>query len=275
MSATMNTEHPGWHETSEGGAVRAVEYAGTLWSAHWTDESLVLRPVNSPDAEAPPVAYASAINLPAHPEVQPLVDELARLGTVQRLTNPSLWDAVATALLRQVVRAGQAKQVYRSFCSAYGQTVDTALGPLSVMPRPDSVLALSDAAFGAVGAAFSRDALRHAAEAYLDRGDAWRDLDADSLVQELVRVRSIGPWTAAAAAADFTGDHAVYPHGDLAVRTWARKAAPSLQLPSSDRELEGLWRYCAADRVALHTLTVFTLTWGNHARAKAHARSDR
>ncbi|MFJ8731235.1 hypothetical protein [Streptomyces bauhiniae] len=35
----------------------------------------------------------------------------------------------------------------------------------------------------------------------------------------LTGIPRIGPWTAA--AADYTGDFSVYPHDDLAVRTWA------------------------------------------------------
>jgi 3-methyladenine DNA glycosylase/8-oxoguanine DNA glycosylase len=270
MTASLTTEHPSWHPTDNSGALRVVEHNDAIWTAHWTADALTLRPIASPYSEAPPVAYTSPINLPTATEAQPLVDELVRLGTVQRLTNPSLWDAIATALLRQVVRADQAKKVYRAFCHAYGTTVTTAAGPLAVMPGPDTVLALSDAAFADVGAAFNRSALRSAATAYKQHGAHWRTLDADQLVKELISVRRIGPWTAAAATADFTGDHSVYPHGDLAVRTWARRAAPQLDLPTADREFEALWRRWAPSRTALHTLTLLTLTWGSHARSTQH-----
>ncbi|MFF0746677.1 hypothetical protein ACFYVL_40445 [Streptomyces sp. NPDC004111] len=272
MSTTLITEHPAWHRLEDGGALRVVESAEAFWSARWADGTLHIQPscsrtVHTP---APQVARASAHDLPDHPQLQPLVGELAKLETVERLTNPSLWDALATAVLRQVVRAGQAKKVYRAFCTAHGRSIATTGGPLSVVPQPEAVLGLGDAAFSEVGAAFHRDALRYAAKAYLEHGPAWQLLDADSLMKELLGVRRIGPWTAAAAAADFTGDHAVYPHGDLAVRTWAARAAPTMPFPTSDGEFETLWRRCAPDRVALHTLTLFTLTWGNHVRSTPH-----
>ncbi|MFI5686803.1 hypothetical protein [Streptomyces sp. NPDC051636] len=270
MSTAMITEHPAWHPTPTG-AVRAVEHSGTTWVAHWNGGGLMLHSVDASDADTPPVAYTSAINLPRHPDAQPLVDELTKLGTVQRLNNPSLWDAIATAILRQVVRAGQARKIHEAFCRAYGRHVQAGERTLALMPTPDVVLGLSDEAFKAVGAAFNRAKLRAAAEAYRQHGEQWRTLDAESLAKELrTTVHGVGEWTAAAAAADFTGDHSVYPHGDLAVRTWARKAAPTLQLPSSDREFEALWRLWAPDRTSLHTLTLMTLTWGSHARTAQH-----
>ncbi|MFD5558584.1 hypothetical protein ACFWIA_32725 [Streptomyces sp. NPDC127068] len=86
------------------------------------------------------------------------------------------------------------------------------------------------------------------------------------MVKALQEVSGIGPWTAACAAADFTGDYSVYPHGDLAVRTWARKAAPTALLPDDPREFETAWGRWAPDRPQLHALTTHTLAWGIHAR---------
>ncbi|MFH8885738.1 hypothetical protein [Streptomyces californicus] len=265
MSTTIITEHPAWHRTGEGDVLRVVERDGVPWVARWTDNSLQLRPVGRGDTASPGVAYASPIRLTTDNEAAPLADALARLGTVARLTNPSLWDAITTALLRQVVQAGQARKVYRTYCEAYGRSVETPIGSMSLAPTPETVLGLSDDGFKAVGASFNRTALRAAATAYLERGEEWRKATPDELVQALIEVPRIGPWTAAAATADYTGDHSLYPHGDLAVRTWAKRAAPSVTFPSSDREFEQLWRRWAPDRLALHTLTLFTLTWGNHA----------
>ncbi|MEV0410332.1 hypothetical protein AB0I68_05820 [Streptomyces sp. NPDC050448] len=267
MSTTIITEHPGWHETPGGEPVRVVEHQGAAWLAHWERERehLLLRPLDADADEQPPVAYTSAVDLPTAAEGALLLDELVSLGTVARLTNPSLWDAITTALLRQVVTATQARKRHHAYYTAYGRTFDTPAGPLPVAPVPALVLQISDDGFAEVGAKFSRKGLRAAARAYLDRGDHWATLDAESLIKELVEVPYIGPWTAAAAAADFTGDHSVYPHADLAVRTWARRAAPGLTLPSAEREFEALWHQWAPARSQLHALTLFTLTWGAHA----------
>lgn len=280
MSTTIITEHPGWHETDRGEALRVVEHQGAVWLAHWRGDGLIIHSVGdapgSAQADPPPVALTSSEDLPRDLEAAPLVGRLASLGTVARLTNPSLWDAITTALLRQVVRAGQAKKVYRDYCAAYGRTIETFAGSSALVPDADTVLSLTDRQFTAVGAAFNRTALRAAAEAYLGNGERWRTLEADRLTKDLIEVPRIGPWTAAAASADYTGDFSVYPHGDLAVRTWARKAAPaSLELPSTEREFEGLWHRWAPDSHVLHALTLFTLTWGSHVRNAQHGGRHR
>ncbi|MFJ7258748.1 hypothetical protein ACIQV2_01045 [Streptomyces globosus] len=268
MSTTIITEHPAWLTTGKGERARLVEHQGAAWLAIWSDKArhLALWPLmGDAAAEQPPVAYTSSIELPAAPDgAEPLLDELVSLGTVARLNNPSLWDAIVTALLRQVVTAGQARKRHHSLYAAYGRSFTTAAGELALAPTPETLLQLSDEGYAAVGCKFNTSALRAAAEAYLDCGEKWATLDAESLIKELVEVPRIGPWTAAAAAADYTGDFSIYPHGDLAVRTWAGKAAPGLVFPSSDREFEALWRRWAPSRSHLHALTLFTLTWGSH-----------
>lgn len=219
-----------------------------------------------------PVAYTSAVDLPTTAEAAPLLDELVRLGTVARLTNPSLWDAITTALLRQVVTAAEARECHRAYYAAYGYTFDTPAGPLPLAPAPEIVLELTDDEFASVGAKFHRKGLRTAATAYLDHGDHWATLAPGSLIKELAEVPYIGPWTASAAAADFTGDHSLYPHADLAVRTWASRAAPAVALPSTNRDFETLWRRWAPTRSQLHALTLFTLAWGTAPRAHRAAQ---
>ncbi|MFD6885125.1 hypothetical protein [Streptomyces sp. NPDC059957] len=267
MSTTIIIEHPGWHETAAGEPVRVVEHQGAAWLAHWETERehLLLRPLDHSEGEQPHVAYTSAVDLPTADEGALLLDKLVSLGTVARLTNPSLWDAITTALLRQVVTGAGARKLHRAYYAAYGYTFDTPAGPLPLVPAPEIVLELSDDEFAQVGARFNAEGLRAAAAAYLDRGTHWIALGPESLIKELVQVPFIGPWTAAAAAADFTGEHSVYPHADRAVRTWAGRAAPGLNLPSAEREFEALWRRWAATRSQLHALTLFTLTWGAHA----------
>ncbi|MET9252107.1 hypothetical protein [Streptomyces sp. NPDC003717] len=268
MSTMIITEHPGWHTTSDGDRTRVVEHGGTVWLAQWhgPDGHLVVRPIEGDStAEQPSLACVSPSELPTARKAGPLLAELAAMGTVTRLTNPSLWDAITTAILRQVVSAKQALRKHRSFYGRYGRTVTTAAGDLALVPTPQTVLDLSADDFAAVGTKFNCTALRAAAEAYLDRGGHWSTLSPGSLVKELVEVPRIGPWTAGAAAADFTGDFSVYPHGDLAVRTWARKAAPGLDFPGAEVEFEALWRRWAPARPQLHALTLFTLTWGSNA----------
>ncbi|MGW8767659.1 hypothetical protein ACWGN5_34820 [Streptomyces sp. NPDC055815] len=266
MSTQIIADHLAWSATPKGEQARVVEHQGDAWLAVWNphDEHLALWAVTGDAAaEQPLVDYTSPIELPVAPEeAVPLLDELVRLGSVARLTNPSLWDAIVTAVLRQ--STGQARQRHRSFYAAYGRGFVTSAGEFAIAPTPEVVLALSDDGFAAVGGTFSRAALRAAAEAYLEHGEQWAALVPESLAKELGEVPRISPWTAATAAADFTGDFSIYPVADLAVRTWACAAAPGLTLPSSDREFEALWRRWAPTRAQRHALTLFTLAYGSH-----------
>ncbi|MFF1960242.1 hypothetical protein ACFVWX_25110 [Streptomyces sp. NPDC058220] len=193
---------------------------------------------------------------------------LADLGPTQRLANPWLWDAITTAILRQVVRAGQARKLYRVWCRTFGTTVHSPTGELSVAPTAAQVLELDDERFTDVGAKFHRSVLQAAATHYERHYLHWQRMDPRDLVAALTSVPRIGPWTAAAAAADYTGDFSIYPHDDLAVRTWAAQIAPAHAWPGrKDKAFGPMWIGMAGpDRTALHTLTLSTLTWGSHAR---------
>ncbi|MPZ67495.1 MAG: hypothetical protein GEU83_19040 [Pseudonocardiaceae bacterium] len=65
------------------------------------------------------------------------VTRLREAGTVARWRNPDLWDAMATSIVRQVIRAGQARKLYRAFCQAHDEPLHRqALRPLPPGPHP-------------------------------------------------------------------------------------------------------------------------------------------
>ncbi|HEV8111558.1 MAG TPA: hypothetical protein VGR31_02200 [Planctomycetota bacterium] len=198
--------------------------------------------------------------LPA--DVPELAGKLSRLGAVGRFRNPSLWDALAIAVIRQVIRAGQAAVLYRAFCAAYGGRVDLGDEEVALFPSPEIVLGLTDRQFTSVGMAFKRRPLRAVAEAYLKYSSQWQHLSPAALVRELQRVSHVGAWTAGAAVADWSNDFALYPYADLAVRTWAGRAAPSYPWPVDEVGFGQLWRRIAGDH--LSSLTLLTLAWGKH-----------
>ncbi|MFF4442411.1 hypothetical protein [Streptomyces sp. NPDC001621] len=266
MSNVLTTDHPAWQAYEDGTHARAVRTASGIWIASHDRDGLHLTCVDGTEDVKPEFVATDPAHLPVVPEA--LLDGLTELGVTHRLANPWLWDGITTAILRQVVRADQARKVYRAWCSAYGTTVEGPHGPLSVAPAPDLVLDLPDEKFAAVGAKFHRTALLAAAEEYERNHHAWEVLHAAHLAIGLTRLPRVGPWTAAAAAADYTGDFSVYPHDDLAVRTWAARIAPNYAWPPKKDEAFGpLWTgWAKGDRTALHTLTLATLTWGAHAR---------
>lgn len=258
----LTTDHPAWINVPDGSHVRLLDSGAGLWLARFTsDDGLDLENVHGGDDVKPTLAVTSAADLPGRLPAS-LSAPLRSLGTVVRMPNPSLWDAISTAILRQVVRASQARAVYRRWCRVHGTTVDTVYGPLAVGPGPQAVLDLPDSAFAEVGAAFHRTALQGAAARYVQHGETWTALAAQDLVPALVEIPRIGPWTACAAASDYKGDFSVYPHQDLAVRTWARRIAPDHAWPATELEFAATWRRWAADLRQLHALTLFTLTWG-------------
>nr|WP_145485238.1 MULTISPECIES: hypothetical protein [Streptomyces] len=267
MSDVLTTDHPAWQTYEDGTHARAVRTASGIWIVSHDRDGLHMTCVDGTEDVKPEFVATDPARLPSAAPVS-LREGLIGLGVTQRLANPSLWDAISTAILRQVVRADQARKLYRSWCSVYGTAVEGPHGPLAVAPTPDAVLALTGEQFAEVGAKFHRDALLAAATEYRRNHRDWECLSAGALAISLTRISRVGPWTAAAAAADFTGDFSVYPHDDLAVRTWAAKIAPAFAWPGKkDKAFGPLWTsWAGTDRAALHTLTLATLSWGTHAR---------
>jgi DNA-3-methyladenine glycosylase II len=195
-------------------------------------------------------------------EIPELSCALTRLSAVARFRTSDLWDAIGTAVIRQVVRASQAKQLYQRFCEVYGPRISGAGAGHALFPPAETVAGLHDEHFAAVGLSFKRTPLREAAAAYLEHRPRWPGLPPGELVRELQQVRRIGPWTAGAAVADFTNDFTCYPYADLAVRTWAKRAAPSYPWPDDEQDFARLWRGLAGDQLA--NVTLLTLAWGNY-----------
>jgi len=254
------TEYPAWLST-EKGARRVLAVPGGLVLAEVEDDRLTLTGLGGQTAE--PAADVFSLPDGAAEEVPQLAKELAGLGRVGRLRNPCLWEALATGILRQVIRAGQAKKLYRQLCAAHGEQVELPDdGTFALFPTAETILGLSDVQFTELGLAFKRPALRAAATAYLEHGTTWSRLSWPALVDELQSVRRIGPWTAGAAVADYTNDWGLYPYADLAVRTWAGRAAPAHHWFHNERAFGTQWRHLAGEH--LSTLTLLTLAWGSH-----------
>ena len=253
------TEHPSWMP-SPAGQQRIVTVDGCLWLVRAAGASLDVEPIGAAGSR-PPRRDVFVLRQSQPGEVAELATALGGLGPVLRIRNEDLWDALGTAILRQVIRASQSKRLYRAFCAAHGRTVLLPGGEQGALfPTWSQVLALGDEDFGRLGLAFKRRPLRQAAEAFGSHGSRWASLPPATLVEELQRVPGIGAWTAGAAVADWSNDWTLYPYADLAVRTWARRAAPGHAWPDGETRFGGYWRSLTAD---LSALTVLTLAWGS------------
>lgn len=263
--STVMTDHPAWVPADGRALTRAFPLSGGGHFVVRTDGSH-LDWCCAEAAAGGPDPGVFALPTRAARAVPELAAALGSLGAVARFGNPSLWDALGTAIIRQVVRAAQAQRQYRDFRAAYGTPARCGAVTGWLFPSPETVLNLGDAQFAAVGLAFKRHALRAAAAGFLEHGGAWAVLPAADLMTELCRVRRVGPWTAGAAAADWSNDFTAYPCGDLAVRTWAGRAAPSIVWPGDEPGFAEYWQQLAGPHLA--ELTLLTLAWGGrHARA--------
>lgn len=264
MSETFRfvmTEHPAWRITGQGSYRVFALPDGGQWLVTIQGGELLSRPLIAGGRQPQPDVFrlpeSAMIGAPE------LCEALACLGTVARFRTPDLWEAIATAIIRQVIRAAHAKRLYRDFCAAYGQRISCLNGDrYALFPAAETVLGLDDGQFARAGLTFKRRPLRAAAETYLKQGPQWRELPPGALVRDLQQVPRIGVWTAGAAVADFVNDFTLYPYTDLAVRTWARRAAPSYHWPDDEQSFGQRWRALAGDQLA--SLTLLTLAWGSH-----------
>lgn len=259
--ADVMLDHPSWLPNPDGTACRTVRTGSAVWAVVVTPtgDGTVIPALSLVRGTGPPPAF-DLIDPTVLSGPRELAAPLLKAGVVARLANPDLWDALATAIVRQVIRAGQARTLYRAFCREHGDEVRTSAGSTWLFPSPETVLALPDAEFTRLRMAFKRRPLQAAARTYLDRATAWAGLDHTRLVSTVQAVPRIGPWTAGAAVADATNDYSLYPFADLSLRTWARRLAPGLDWPDSEPEFAATWRKLAGEQLSQWTL--LTLAWG-------------
>ena len=255
------TEHAAWRTTPSGSCRAFVLPDGGQWLVTINGGELLPRPLVA-GSTRPQLDVFAVAALPAS-DVPALSEALVGLGAVARFRTPDLWEAIATAIIRQVIRASHARHLHQNFCDAYGHRISCPDGDeYALFPDAGTVLDLRDEQFGSIGMTFKRRPLRAAAEAYLKHGTQWRALPPGALAAELQQVPRIGPWTAGAAVADFSNDFTYYPYADLAVRTWAKRAAPGYPWPDDEQEFGRLWRRLAGSQLA--PMTLLTLAWGSH-----------
>src|SRR5438874_2550499 len=156
MSAMFDfimTEHAGWLPADAGRQRVFVTAGGGRWLATAHDGMVALHPL-APGAARPILDVFTLPDslLSGAPE---LVTALRGLGSTARFRNSDLWDAIGIAILRQVIRAGQSKKLYRAFCQAHGARVELPNGEMyALFPTPEIVLGLTDEQFASLGLAF-------------------------------------------------------------------------------------------------------------------------
>jgi DNA-3-methyladenine glycosylase II len=257
-------DHPGWIGSAADGHRRVVRTGHAVWLiVAGVEGSVSISRVHGEGGSAPRVDAFDPGRLSAD---RRLTGPLQLVGVVSRLRNPDLWDAIANSIIRQVIRTGTARDMYRLFCAEHGEAIATHHGVCRLIPAPGKVAVLGDDDFARIGMRFKAFALRAAARAYLAHHRQWASMPAERLLNVIQQVPRIGPWTAGASVADHTNDYRHYPFGDLAVRTWASKIAPGLNMPDGEKAFAHRWG--ALGEGAVSELTLLTLAWGvRHAGA--------
>jgi DNA-3-methyladenine glycosylase II len=185
----------------------------------------------------------------------PIRRSLARLDGLQRLGAGSYWEALGTAVIRQVIRAGQARRVWHRLAAALAAGGNAA----GQFPTVERFLTTSDGELAEAGLGFKTRTLRVVAEACQSEQRHWDQLNPIELHDAWLTLPGIGPWSAGAAIADLRNAWQLYPHDDLAVRTWAARAFPDLAIPTDPRPFLRSWTDWGGHAVG--TLTVLTLGW--------------
>jgi DNA-3-methyladenine glycosylase II len=148
--SSVMTDHPAWTQDGGQALVRALPAGG---HALVRTDGRTLTWCCTQAAASAPEPGVFTLPGPAARDVPELGPALGSLGAVARFANPSLWDAIGTAIIRQVVRAAQARAQYQALCAAHGTPVRCGAREGWLFPSPQTVLSLGDAALTAEGTA--------------------------------------------------------------------------------------------------------------------------
>jgi DNA-3-methyladenine glycosylase II len=253
-SAPTMVDSPAWAHRDQWHAERVLAPGCTVRAVydqdagHWRLQTRLAAAVRTRLA-----CFSSAELSEATPA--PIRRSLTRLDGLQRVGAGSYWEALGTAVIRQVIRAGQARRVWHRLAAALAPAEQAAGG----FPSVARFLTASDAELAEAGLGFKTRTLRTVAEACRSEGSYWDRLDPIELHDAWLRLPGIGPWSAGAAIADLRNAWQLYPHDDLAVRTWATRAFPELAIPTEPRSFLRRWSDWGGHTVG--TLTVLTLGW--------------
>ncbi|RNG37356.1 hypothetical protein [Streptomyces botrytidirepellens] len=272
-------DHPAWTHTPSRYPYNRYCYrlfAGeqdTKWLATWGDGVLDVQPLAgyTADADLPEITHTDLSRLLGDAPIG-LVRSLASLGTVIRVSTPSLWEALSAQVIMQDMLVTAGRDSYRQWCRLYGAYWSTPRGPLYTAPDAGFVLGLPDRRFtdAGIGQATAL-ALRAAAAAYLEQADNWVRFTGEQLVAALRRIRGVTLWTAAAAAVDYTGDGSCYPL-ESALDYWASQAAVSGHTRTRSLcEAVKAWAWSPERR---HALTLAILTRSHTSPAAFHRSSS-
>jgi DNA-3-methyladenine glycosylase II len=183
----------------------------------------------------------------------PLARRLLAWAPLLRMGTPTVWEAAATAVVRQVVHRDQARAAFGRLSVAFGIPALVGGEVRHAFPTAEEVLSVADAQLRGCGIGFKAKTLRTLATWCLDERE---HLDNQELYEALLGVAGVGPWTAGVTVCDRFCDFGFYPVEDLAVRAHARGSWPR-RWPDAPAAFAREWRAMTAPHTA--AVTAFLL----------------
>jgi DNA-3-methyladenine glycosylase II len=219
------------------------------------------RLLTSPDLRVPGQAATAVRELHLQPEavslLPPVLQRRLKARTpLLRVGTPTVWEAAATAVVRQVVHRDQARAAFARLSSAFGAPALVGGQVRHAFPTAETVLVLTEDQLRGCGVGFKARTLRTLARWCLDTRE---HLAAEELHDALLGVPGIGPWTAAVTVCDRFSEFSFYPVGDLAVRAHAR-ALWARDWSKAPEKFAAEWRAATAPHTA--AITAFVLAEG-------------
>lgn len=228
------TDHPAWL-VQEGGKFRCWRHAdGRIQEATVTDMGAWVG--GSPSDHAPHVVAT----MPTPGQETPI--------TVRRWATTDLWEAIAAGIVRQVIRADQARKLYSVAARQLGEDCGNGF---RLFPSAAQVLSRPTQDFIDCGLAFQVPKLKAAAEWYVAAPAA--PLELDTLATQLGGIPGIGPWSVGVIIADISNDFAWYPYDDLAVRRGAQRLWPDYGFADKPGAFARQWAEFTGDNRAAFT----------------------
>ncbi|KIA61359.1 hypothetical protein [Nocardia vulneris] len=258
---TVMLDHPGWNRSEDGRAHRVLtdnHHRISIVTAEDLPQTLF---INCQPADARPVPITVGYFDPATlTGPLTLTAPLRALGTVTRLANPDLWDALGAALLGQFLTPKHLQRFYYRLCCTYGRRIHTPDGNTGwLFPRPDVIAALGREDVTDLLVRVKLPALQLAADAYLRHGEQWRELlgsgaPAVKLVEAITKVMPQLDRTAIArAVADHSNDFTVYPI-DTTLRSSVCRLSTRHSWPVDDADFHTEWQAMTGEQQSVWTL---------------------
>lgn len=135
---------------------------------------------------------------------------------------PSVWEAIAWAIMGQQINVAFAARCKAAFCAAFGERLETPLGPFTLFPTPEAVAPLAEESLQALQ--FSRQKARYVigvARAIVEGAlepEALHGVEATEALERLMALKGVGRWTAEYVLLRGLGYPDALPAGDVALQ---------------------------------------------------------